>query len=79
MYSGSKFVFAGTPAGVTLSPEGGAHQSSITASIGLELPNLRLYEPCFARETDWCLLDGLRQRLRRDALLGPRQANPAQR
>src|SRR5205823_7064317 len=40
VYSGSKFVFAGTPAGVTLSPEGGAHQSAITASIGLELPNL---------------------------------------
>src|SRR5947209_10390706 len=39
VYSGAKFVFAGTPAGVTLSPEGGAHQSAITASIGLELPN----------------------------------------
>jgi pyruvate dehydrogenase E1 component len=65
-YSGSKFVFAGTPAGVTLSPEGGAHQSAITASIGLELPNLSLFEPCFARETDWCLLEGLRQCLDRD-------------
>jgi pyruvate dehydrogenase E1 component len=66
VYSGSKFVFAGTPAGVTLSPEGGAHQSAITASIGLELPNLRLYEPCFARETEWCLLQGLRECLDRD-------------
>ncbi|HEX8966687.1 MAG TPA: pyruvate dehydrogenase, partial [Chloroflexota bacterium] len=65
IYSGSKFVFAGTPAGVTLSPEGGAHQSSITASIGLELPNLRLYEPCFGRETEWVLLEGLRQCLDR--------------
>ncbi len=66
VYSGSKFVFAGTPAGVTLSPEGGAHQSAITASIGLELPNLQMYEPCFARETEWCLLDGLRQCLDRE-------------
>jgi pyruvate dehydrogenase E1 component len=66
VYSGSKFVFAGTPAGVTLSPEGGAHQSAITAAIGLELPNLRLYEPCFARETEWCLLESLRQCLDRD-------------
>jgi pyruvate dehydrogenase E1 component len=66
VYSGSKFVFAGTPAGVTLSPEGGAHQSAITASIGLELPNLQMFEPCFARETEWCLLDGLRQCLDRD-------------
>jgi pyruvate dehydrogenase E1 component len=65
VYSGSKFVFAGTPAGVTLSPEGGAHQSAITASIGLELSNLRLYEPCFGRETEWCLLEGLRQCLDR--------------
>ncbi|MBV9326315.1 MAG: pyruvate dehydrogenase [Chloroflexi bacterium] len=64
-YSGSRFVFAGTPAGVTLSPEGGAHQSSITASIGLEIPNVRLYEPCFARETEWALLEGLRQCLDR--------------
>jgi pyruvate dehydrogenase E1 component len=59
-------VFAGTPAGVTLSPEGGAHQSTITPSIGLELPNLRQYEPCFARETEWCLLQGLRECLDRD-------------
>jgi pyruvate dehydrogenase E1 component len=66
VYSGSKFVFAGTPAGVTLSPEGGAHQSTITPSIGLELPNLRQYEPCFARETEWCLLQGLRECLDRD-------------
>jgi pyruvate dehydrogenase E1 component len=65
-YSGSKFVFAGTPAGVSLSPEGGAHQSAITASIGIELPNLHAYEPCFARETEWCLLEGLRQCLDRE-------------
>ncbi|MBV9174144.1 MAG: pyruvate dehydrogenase [Chloroflexi bacterium] len=65
-YSGSKFVFAGTPAGVSLSPEGGAHQSAITASIGLELAGTRAYEPCFARETEWCLLEGLRQCLDRE-------------
>jgi pyruvate dehydrogenase E1 component len=66
VYSGSKFVFAGTPAGVTLSPEGGAHQSAVTASLGLELPNVRAYEPCFARETEWALLEGLRQCLDRE-------------
>jgi pyruvate dehydrogenase E1 component len=66
-YSGAKFVFAGTPAGVTLSPEGGAHQSAITASIGLEVPNVRLFEPCFARETEWALLEGLRQCLDRES------------
>ena len=61
VYSGSKFVFAGTPAGVSLSPEGGAHQSSVTVSLGMELPNLQLYEPCFQRETEWTLLEGLRR------------------
>ena len=65
LYSGAKFVFAGTPAGVSLSPEGGAHQSSVTVSLGMELPDLQMYEPCFAREVSWCLLDGLRQCLDR--------------
>ncbi|MBV1892473.1 MAG: pyruvate dehydrogenase, partial [Ilumatobacteraceae bacterium] len=37
LYNDARFVVAGTPAGVTLAPEGGAHQSSITPSIGLEL------------------------------------------
>ena len=35
---GRRFVVAGTPSGVTLSREGGAHQSTVTPSIGLELP-----------------------------------------
>ncbi len=61
VYSASKFVFAGTPSGVTLSPEGGAHQSTITPSIGLELPNVTTFELAFAREVEWCLLDGLRR------------------
>ena len=61
LYSGSKFIFAGTPSGITLSPEGGAHQSSITPSLGTELPNLNFYEPCFAREVGWILLQGIRE------------------
>ena len=65
LYGGGKFVFAGTPSGVTLSPEGGAHQSTITVSIGIELPNLVLYEPAFARETEWVLLEAFRQCLDR--------------
>jgi pyruvate dehydrogenase E1 component len=61
LYSGSRFIFAGTPSGVSLSPEGGAHQSSVTASLGMELPLLDYYEPCFALEVEWTLLEGLRQ------------------
>lgn len=61
VYSGASFVFAGTPSGVTLAPEGGAHQSSITASIGVELPGLQLHEPAYARALDWLLCDALRE------------------
>ncbi|HET6451997.1 MAG TPA: pyruvate dehydrogenase, partial [Spirochaetia bacterium] len=60
LYSGSRFIFAGTPSGVSLAPEGGAHQSSVTAALGMELPGLDYFEPCFARETEWALLEGLR-------------------
>jgi pyruvate dehydrogenase E1 component len=59
VYSGAQFVIAGTPSGVTLAPEGGAHQSTITASIGLELPNCRLLEPAYARALDWLVCDAL--------------------
>jgi len=60
VYSGARFIVAGTPAGITLSPEGGAHQSTITPSIGIELPKLESFEPCFARELEWLLLDAIR-------------------
>jgi pyruvate dehydrogenase E1 component len=59
LYNGAKFVLTGTPAGVTLAPEGGAHQSSITPSIGLELPGLTYAEPAYGRALDWLLCDGL--------------------
>ena len=60
LYSESKMIFAGTPAGVSLSPEGGAHQSTVTVSLGIELPNLRFYEPAFAKEVEWAFLEGMR-------------------
>ena len=59
LYSGARFVVVGTPAGITLAPEGGAHQSTITPSIGLELPGLTYAEPAYARALDWLLCDGL--------------------
>mgnify|MGYP001396698043 CR=1 FL=1 len=34
VYSGAKFIVVGTPSGVTLASEGGAHQSLMTPSIG---------------------------------------------
>ena len=58
-YSGSRFIVLGTPSGVTLSREGGAHQSTITPSIGLELPGIVYAEPTFGRELEWLLLDAM--------------------
>lgn len=60
LYCGAKMIFAGTPAGVSLSPEGGAHQSTITPSIGIELPDVVLFEPAFAKEVEWILIDAMR-------------------
>ncbi|MEV5818840.1 pyruvate dehydrogenase [Micromonospora haikouensis] len=60
-YSGSRFVVAGTPSGITLAPEGGAHQSTITASVGLELPGVTFVEPAYAATLDWLLCDALGQ------------------
>jgi pyruvate dehydrogenase E1 component len=60
LYSGARFVIAATPSGVSLSPEGGAHQSVITPSLGIALPRCTYYEPSFALDTECILLDGLR-------------------
>ena len=61
VYNDSRFIVTGTPAGVTLAPEGGAHQSTITPSVGAELPNLHYAEPAFATEVDWLLCDAIEQ------------------
>jgi len=65
LYAGGRFVVAATPSGVSLSPEGGAHQSVITPGIGIALPAITYYEPAFAQEVEWILLDGLRALVRR--------------
>ena len=59
VYSGARFVVAGTPSGVSLAPEGGAHQSTITASVGLELPGVTFIEPAYATALDWLLCGAL--------------------
>ncbi len=60
LYAGARFVVVATPSGVSLAPEGGAHQSVITPGIGVTLPDIAYYEPAFAQEVEWVLLDGLR-------------------
>lgn len=59
VYSGSRFIVAGTPSGVTLAAEGGAHQSTVTASVGLELPGLTTIEPAYGVDLDWLLRDAV--------------------
>lgn len=61
LYSGAKFIFVGTPSGIMLSLEGGAHQSSVTASLGIELPNLDSYEPSYAQEVGILMLEAMRR------------------
>ncbi len=68
LYSGGKFMVVGTPSGITLAPEGGMHQSVVTPSIGIGLPGLMYYEPCFGQELEWIMLAALeRIRLRRES------------
>ncbi|MXQ09862.1 transketolase, partial [Alphaproteobacteria bacterium GH1-50] len=49
-YQGSRFILVGTPSGVTLAPEGGAHQSIGTPLIGMSQDGLAAFEPAFADE-----------------------------
>jgi pyruvate dehydrogenase E1 component len=59
IYAGGQSILVGTPSGVSLAPEGGAHQSITTPSIGIEQPGCVSYEPAFAVDTEWCLLASL--------------------
>ncbi|MFF4771309.1 transketolase-like TK C-terminal-containing protein [Microtetraspora fusca] len=59
IYAGGQSILVGTPSGVSLASEGGAHQSIKTPSIGLEQPGCVCYEPAFAIDTEWTLLASL--------------------
>jgi pyruvate dehydrogenase E1 component len=61
IYAGGQSILVGTPAGVSLATEGGAHQSIKTPSIGLQQPGCTCYEPAFAIEAEWTLLHSLSQ------------------
>ena len=55
IYAGGQSILVGTPSGVTLGPEGGAHQSVITPSIGIEQPGCVAWEPAFGQDLEWTL------------------------
>ena len=66
-YVDSRFMVVGTPSGISLSREGGAHQSIVTPPIGIGVPGMAYYEPCFAQELEWVVLEGLRLMARRES------------
>ncbi|MEM1076025.1 MAG: transketolase, partial [Pseudomonadota bacterium] len=46
-YQDARFILVGTPSGITLAPEGGAHQSVGTPLIGMSQDGLAAFEPAF--------------------------------
>jgi pyruvate dehydrogenase E1 component len=49
-YQDARFLLVGTPSGITLAGEGGAHQSINTPLIGMGQPGLESFEPAYADE-----------------------------
>jgi pyruvate dehydrogenase E1 component len=49
-YQDARFILVGTPAGITLAPEGGAHQSVLTPLVGIGQPALTAFEPAYVDE-----------------------------
>jgi len=49
-YQDARFMVVATPSGITLAPEGGAHQSIATPLIGMAQDSLRSFEPAFVDE-----------------------------
>src|SRR5438093_2399271 len=50
LYQDARFILVATPSGITLAPEGGAHQSVVEPLIGLGQPGLIGFEPAYADE-----------------------------
>lgn len=49
-YQDARFLLVGTPSGITLAPEGGAHQSVGTTLVGMAQDKLLTFEPAFSDE-----------------------------
>ena len=70
IYGGGQSILVGTPSGVTLAPEGGAHQSIITPSVGLEQPGCVAFDRPSRRTSSGACLTRCRDS-------GARAAHPA--
>jgi pyruvate dehydrogenase E1 component len=65
-YQDARFMLVATPSGVTLGPEGGAHQSINPPLIAMGQPGLRHYEPAFVDELALLMEEGFRLMQRED-------------
>jgi pyruvate dehydrogenase E1 component len=65
-YQDSRFMVVGTPSGITLAPEGGAHQSVGTPLVGIGLDRLAYFEPAFVDELGSIMAWGFRHMQEKD-------------
>src|SRR6184192_4555068 len=49
-YQDARFILVATPSGISLAPEGGAHQSIAEPLIGIAQDGLAAFEPAFVDE-----------------------------
>ena len=59
-YQGARFMLVATPSGVSLAPEGGAHQSLVTPLIGMGQDGLVGFEPAYVDELSQIMAWGFR-------------------
>ena len=64
-YQDARFILVGTPSGVSLAPEGGAHQSIGTPLIGMAQDGIAAFEPAFADELA-CIMEWAFAYMQRD-------------
>ena len=70
LYQDARFILVATPSGITLAPEGGAHQSVVEPLIGLGQPGLTAFEPAYADELAVLLRWALEEIQREDGEFG---------
>jgi pyruvate dehydrogenase E1 component len=76
-YQDARFMVVATPSGVTLAPEGGAHQSIATPLIGMAQDGLASFEPAFVDELAIIMrwgLDYMQREAPKDGQMWPRDA-----
>ena len=73
-YQDARFILVATPSGISLAPEGGAHQSIATPLIGMAQDGLASFEPAFVDEVG-VVMRWAFEHLQRSGQGGPDEAN----